>query len=108
MPTIGQLALLLAAVVLFAVGAGLSFARVWADHPKLRLAARVILIFGTRACAGVIVWHAASRGRWLPIGDNFDAILWLATLLALFVLYVQRQSRLGALDWFVMPIVILL
>jgi ABC-type uncharacterized transport system permease subunit len=56
----------------------------------------------------LLIWHAASRGEWLPIGDNFDALIWLATLLALFILYVQRHRQLGALDWFVMPIVILL
>jgi ABC-type uncharacterized transport system permease subunit len=108
MPTIGQLALLLAAIVLFAVGGGLSFARLWADHPKLRLAARIVLGAGIAACAGLLFWHSSSRRQWLPIGDNFDALIWLATLLSLFVLYVQRHSRLGALDWFVMPVVLLL
>ena len=100
MPTIGQLALLLAAIVLFAVGGGLSFARLWADHPKLRLAARIVLGLGIAACAGLLVWHALAKTprQWLPIADNFDALIWLATLLSLFVLYVQRHSRLGALD----------
>src|SRR5439155_25794376 len=57
---------------------------------------------------GVLVWHSATRGHWVPIGDNFDALIWLALLLALFVAYVQRTKPLAALDWFVMPVVVLL
>jgi ABC-type uncharacterized transport system permease subunit len=53
-------------------------------------------------------WHSYTRGSWVPLDDNFDALLWLGLLLLLFVLYVQRRGRLGGLDWFVMPIVVLL
>jgi ABC-type uncharacterized transport system permease subunit len=73
-----------------------------------RLLSRILLVVGILACAGVIIWHSAYRHAWLPVGDNFDALVWLATLLALFVLYVQQRQRLGALDWFVMPLVIVL
>ena len=45
---------------------------------------------------------------WLPLGDNFDALVWLGLLLAMFVLYTQRAHPLRGLDWFVLPIVILL
>jgi ABC-type uncharacterized transport system permease subunit len=107
-PTIGQLVLLLVTIVLFAVGGGMSFARTWTEHPTPRLVSRLLLILGILASGGVIVWHAVSRRQWVPVGDNFDALVWLATLLALFVLYVQRHTRLGALDWFVMPVVLLL
>src|SRR4051812_3157429 len=108
MPTNGQIILLLGTIVLFAIGGGMSFARTWADHDGLRFASRMLLIAGIVASGGVLAWHSASRGHWMPVGDNFDALIWLATLLALFVLYVQRHRRLGALDWFVMPIVLLL
>ena len=56
----------------------------------------------------VIIWRAVGRGSWLPLEDNFDVLLWLAVILSLFVLYVQRRKPIGGLDWFVMPIVILL
>src|SRR5207237_7026033 len=56
----------------------------------------------------VIVWHAVTRQSWRPIEDNFDALVWLATLLAIFTLYVQHRRPLGGLDWFVMPIVVVL
>ncbi len=108
MPTIPQLALLLVAIVLFAVGGGMSIARAWGERPALRLAAVACLVAGIVSSAIVLVWHGATRGGWIPIGDNFDALIWLATLLALFILYIQRHRRLGVLDWFVMPIVILL
>lgn len=114
MPTTGQLILLFAAIVCFAVGGATSFARARSgagagpDKRAPRLLARALLVCGIACCGGVIVWHAISRGQWVPVGDNFDALLWLATLLAGFVLYVQRHQRLGALDWFVLPIVLLL
>lgn len=57
---------------------------------------------------GAQIWHAAVRGSWWPLEDNFDSLIWLATGLALFVMYVQRRKPLPGLDWFVMPIVVLL
>src|SRR4051794_5335333 len=108
MPTIGQLVLLFAAILAFAIGGGMSLTRMWSDHPTPRIIARVLLILGIAACAGVIIWHSASRHAWVPVGDNFDALVWLATLLALFVLYLQKHRQLGSLDWYVMPIVLLL
>ena len=63
---------------------------------------------GLVAGLGVLVWHSASRGNWLPLSDNFDTLVWLGLLLALFVLYTQRTHPLRGLDWFVMPIVVLL
>ena len=107
-PTAGQLALLVVAILLFAAGGALSLARLWWDRRGLRVASRCCLGLGIVASIGVIVWHAAQQQRWVPIGDNFDALLWLATLLAMFVLYLQRHRTLGALDWFVMPLVVLM
>src|SRR5215218_4310407 len=109
MPTLGQLSLLVVAIALFAIGGVTSVLRAWREQSaNLRIAARACLVGGIVASVAVLVWHAASRHHWLPIGDNFDALIWLGTLLAMFVLYVQRHKQLGALDWFVMPIVILL
>lgn len=107
-PSYGQLALLTLAGLLYAAGGGLSMLRLWADRLAVERWARILLGAGIVASAGVIIWHAASRGSWLPIDDNFDALLWLATLLAMFVLYVHHNRPLGGLDWFVMPIVLLL
>ena len=107
-PSTGQLALLILAILLYAAGGMCSVWRAWSESASLARIARLCLVLGIVASLGVIVWHAASRGSWLPLEDNFDALLWLATLLALFVLYVQRSRRLGGLDWFVMPVVLLL
>jgi ABC-type uncharacterized transport system permease subunit len=107
-PSTAQLTLLVIAILLYAAGGICSVWRAWADSPALGRTARLFLILGIVSSLGVIVWHAASRGSWLPLEDNFDALLWLATLLALFVLYVQRNRRLGGVDWFVMPVVLLL
>src|SRR5881396_1582455 len=99
MPTIAQLALLLVAIVLFAIGGGMSIARAWTDRAALRVLAVACLVAGICCSAAVLIWHGSSRRNWVPIGDNFDALVWLATLLALFILYIQRHRRLGALDW---------
>ena len=111
MPTTGQLALLIIAVALFAIGGAMSVAQAWQQQQPsrtLKSAARACMVGGILACLGVIVWHAAQRRQWLPIGDNFDALVWLATLLALFVVYVQSTKPLGGLDWFVMPVVVVM
>lgn len=107
-PTVGQLALLFVAVALFGVGSALSLARIRWDKNSLRVAAKACWYFGVLVGLGVLVWHSVDRGSWLPLEDNFDTLIWLGLLLALFVLYVQRMRPLGGLDWFVMPIVILL
>ena len=108
MPTTAQLILLIVVVALFVAGGALSFARIRWDRRDLRIASRTCLGVGILAAGALLAWHAASRRNWVPIGDNFDTLVWLATLLATFTLYVQRHRALGALDWFVMPLVIAL
>ena len=108
MPTPAQLALLFAAVALFTVGGGLSVARLWWPTRALRVAGKSCLYWGLVVAVAVLAWHSASRGRWIPVGDNFDALVWLAVLLAGFTAYVQSTRPLAALDWFLMPVVIAL
>lgn len=113
MPTTPQIALLLLAVAFFAVGGVLSYARLWAPagaapSNPLRVAAKACRYWGVVAAVAVLLWHSLTRGHWVPIGDNFDALIWLAVLLALFVAYVQATRPMAALDWFIMPVVILL
>jgi ABC-type uncharacterized transport system permease subunit len=106
-PGIGQLALVAVAIAAFAVGGGVSAARLWSEKEGLRLIAKICLYLGICASAAALAWHAAARHRWLPLEDNFETLIWLALLLALFVAYTQRVHPLRGLDWFVMPIVVL-
>lgn len=125
-PTAGQIGLLLAAIALFAAGVLLSLWRLWSERAptdalpagpaptavargeRLRVAAKACTYGGIATALGVLVWHSVSRGNWLPLTDNFDALIWLGLMLALFVVYTQRTRPLRGLDWFVMPIAILL
>ena len=108
-PSSGQLVLLGVAVAFFAAGLGMSVARAWApDAGGLRLASKVCAYVGIVLAIGVIAWHALSRREWLPLNDNFESLMWLGVLLALFVMYTQRVRPVGGLEWFVMPIVIVL
>jgi ABC-type uncharacterized transport system permease subunit len=110
-PTAGQVALLLAAIALFAAGVVLSLSRLWGGEgrgERLRVASKASTYLGLAAGLGVLVWHAVNRGNWVPLTDNFDTLVWLGLLLALFVLYTQRTRPLRGLDWFVMPIAVLL
>ena len=104
----GQFSLLGTAILLCMAATILSVARAWSERRELERFSRICLALGILCSLGVIIWHAITRGSWIPMEDNFDAFLWLATLLALFVLYVQRRRPLGGLDWFVMPIVVIL
>jgi ABC-type uncharacterized transport system permease subunit len=111
-PGAGQLTLLSVSVAVFIVGGVLSLLRLRSGSPQqsesLRVAAKACAYFGACACAAVLIWHSAARGDWRPLRDNFDALVWLGLLLALFVLYIQRRKPVGGLDWFLMPVVILL
>src|SRR2546429_8888567 len=107
-PTPGQLILLALSVTFFAVGAAISLSRLWSAARPLRLSAKICDYLGLSAAIGVIIWHSIARGHWQPMSHNFDTIIWLAILLALFVAYVQRRKPITGLDWVVMPIVILL
>jgi ABC-type uncharacterized transport system permease subunit len=107
-PNRGQVVLLLLAVGVFVVGGVFSLARLRDDRPGLRLAAKVCLYIGVCVNLAVLVWHSIGRKSWLPLEDNFDTLIWLGLFLTLFVAYVQRVHPLRGLDWFIMPIVILL
>ena len=109
MPNTGQIALLIVAIALFAIGGVLSLLRLRSARPEsLRIAAKACAYSAICVGVGVLVWHSLGREHWLPLDDNFDALTWLGLLLAIFVMYVQRHRPIGGLDWFVMPIVILL
>jgi ABC-type uncharacterized transport system permease subunit len=107
-PSTGQLILLGIAIALFAAGVGALVVRAWRPSDKLRVASKVCTYLGIVAAVGVIVWHAVARREWLPVNDNFESLMWLGVLLALFVMYTQRVRPVGGLEWFVMPIVIVL
>jgi ABC-type transport system involved in cytochrome c biogenesis permease subunit len=55
-----------------------------------------------------LVWHCWDRRSWLPIEDNFEALIALAAALVGFTLYVQRARPIPGLDWFLMPIAVLM
>lgn len=103
-----QVVVQIVAAVLLAVGTLLSLARLWTPSETARIGAKVAMYLGVLVASGVLVWHSIDRGSWWPLEDNFDALTWLGILLALFVLYTQRAHPLRGLDWFLMPIVILL
>jgi ABC-type uncharacterized transport system permease subunit len=107
-PTSGQMVLLVLAALLFALGTGFSLLRLRGEERWQRRAAILSWCAGIVLGLGVLLWHAAERGDWIPLGDNFDALVWLGLLLAGLMLYVQRRSPLGGLDWFIMPVVVLL
>jgi len=107
-PSPGQIALLVVSIVLIALGSGFSVLRIRRPSERLRVAAKACWYSGAIVSLGVLIWHSIDRGSWMPLGDNFDTLIWLGLLLTLFVLYVQRYHPLGGLDWFLIPIVILL
>jgi ABC-type uncharacterized transport system permease subunit len=106
MPNKGQIALLVVSIGFFAVGGLLSLLKLWHGKKWIRVAGKSCLYWGVVSAVGVLLWHSFTRSRWVPIGDNFDALIWLAVLLALFTAYVQGTRPLAALDWFIMPMVV--
>jgi ABC-type uncharacterized transport system permease subunit len=107
-PNFGQTSLLIAAIALFLAGGVISTSRIRFERSWSRIAAKACFWSGVTCAIAVLIWHAVARQSWLPLDDNFEAFIWLGVMLALFVMYVQRTKPIGGLDWFVMPIVILL
>ena len=107
-PTNGQLAVLILAIAFFAISGVISLSRLWHERPAARIAAKACGWTGVLLGLVVLLWHDVTRGSWLPLGDNFDSLIWLGLLLAIFSFYVQRTRPIGGLDWFITPIVILL
>ena len=108
MPNTGQLILLCVSIAFFAVSGVISLSRLRRDFRYSRIAAKACTYTGLTLGLAVLAWHVVGQRGWVPLDDNFESLVWLALLLAGFVLYVQRTRPLGGLDWFVMPIVILL
>lgn len=107
-PTTGQMALLMISLLLFAVAGGMAVARLWKESRAILAGVPLFTSLGMGMAMGVLVWHAQQRGRWIPLDDNFDALIWMGLLLAMFMLYVQRRKPLGGLELFILPLVILL
>lgn len=108
MPTIGQLTLVIIAIAFFAISGAISLSRFWHERTGARIAAKACGWSGVLFGVIVLLWHNSTRGSWLPLGDNFDTLIWLGLLLAIFSFYVQRTKPIIGLDWFTTPIVILL
>jgi ABC-type transport system involved in cytochrome c biogenesis permease subunit len=106
-PSVGQLTLLFAALAMFLGAEVFSLLRLRGTD-RFRIPAKACLYWGIALALGVLIWHSARRGNWVPLHDNFDALVWLALLLSLFVAYTQRVHPLRGLDWFILPIVELL
>jgi ABC-type transport system involved in cytochrome c biogenesis permease subunit len=107
-PSPGQLALLILAILLFAAGGALSFVRLRHDVRLWRVLAKSCLYWGLLVALGVLVWHSADRQSWLPLEDNFDALVWVGILITGFVLYVQWAKSIAGLDAFLVPVTIIL
>jgi ABC-type uncharacterized transport system permease subunit len=106
MNTAGQMTLLFLSIAFFVIGGAISLSRLRSEKSWSRLTAKICMYWGVAFAGAVLIWHAIVRQNLLD--DNFAALVWLAVVLALFVMYVQRRKPLGGLDWFVMPIVVLL
>jgi ABC-type uncharacterized transport system permease subunit len=107
-PNAGQMGLLLTSTALFAVTSVAAIVRTRKSRPMLNTVVRITAWIGVAIAVAVLVWHSVSRGSWLPLEDNFDALTWLGVLLALLVLYVQQVRPLPGLDAFIYPVVVLL
>lgn len=108
MPTTGQISLLLIAIGFLLVGGVISMARIRFERPWSRLAAKVSMYIGLLVLLLVLAWHSAARRSWLPLEDNFDTLIWLSVALLVFVMYIQRRRPIPGMDWFLMPVILLL
>jgi ABC-type uncharacterized transport system permease subunit len=106
-PNTGQLALLCVSIALFAAGGIISLSRIRAERPWSRLTAKICMWSAITLGIAVLIWHSISRQSWMPLEDNFDALIWLGLLVAGFVMYIQVRRPIGGLDWVLIPMVVL-
>lgn len=106
-----QIGLLLLAVAMYVAGGVGAIAQL-AGRKVLPTFRYLCMSGGTLVALGLLVWHSITvvqaTGAWQPLQDNLSAMLTLAILLAVFVLYVQLQGKIAAIEWLIMPVVILL
>jgi ABC-type uncharacterized transport system permease subunit len=103
-----QLVLLAVAILCFAGHEIASIAAGRGATPAKRVLSRGAFWSGVSASIALLIWHSVASHRWLPLGDNFTALIWLGLLLALFLAYIYSRRPLGAMEWVLTPIVILL
>ncbi len=104
----GQIGLVLGAAGLFLVGGGIAAVGLRRPGNRLRLTATSMAYLGICLGLAALIWRSIDRGFWMPLEDNFEAMATLALLLAGLTLYVQRDKPIPGLDWFLMPIVIVM
>ena len=105
MPNIGQISLLLLCIALFAIAGVVSLMRINRESEALRIAAKACSWLAVFSGVGVLAWHAVGRNQWLPLDDNFEALIWLGLLLALsysesVVTSASPQRRRSCPRWF--------
>ncbi len=109
-PSIWQLTMLTAAMVLLGAGVMATLPSWGPMTRRRRLTSCLLYYAGGMGLAGVLLIHSRARwmlsGSWLPMEDNFDAIIWLSLLLLGFVAYVQHVRPIGGLEWFLIPLVL--
>lgn len=96
------------AIALTALAAIFALLRLRKPGNALRLAGKSSQYWAICLGMAALAWHCSSRGSLLLPEDNFETLLALGLLLAIFVVYMQRVRPIPALDLFLLPIVALM
>lgn len=101
-PNTAQLVLTYLAVGLHVVGVGVSFTGL-----RERAITLVCNVLGIVLALTALVWHAATRGSWVPLEHNFESMVSLAVMVGGMSLYLELRRTIGRVEWVLTPIVIL-
>jgi ABC-type transport system involved in cytochrome c biogenesis permease subunit len=107
-PNLGQLLLVCGAIVMVLTASILAQVRLRHPSNSVRLASKSLQYWAICFGLAALVWHCWSRGSLLFLQDNFESLLALGLLPAIFVVYMRRVRPLPALDLFLLPIIALL
>jgi ABC-type transport system involved in cytochrome c biogenesis permease subunit len=100
--------LLFGAVAFFIASIALSLARLKRERNALRIGAKSCEYWGLLLGLAALIWHSANRRSWIPLEDNFEALTALGLLIAGFVIYMQHARPIPGIDWFLIPVAILM
>ncbi len=107
-PNLGQMILLIAATLMAVLAAAMALVRFHNPSNKVRLLGKSSQYWAICLGLAALVWHCSSRGSWHFPEDNFESLLALGLMLAIFVAYVQRVRPIPALELFLLPVVALM
>jgi len=107
MLTLPQISALILAALSYLLAGALALTR--EQRGRVQKRARAGVAVGSLLTLALFLWHSLQPGgNWQPLGDNVAALLGMATLIGVFLLYIQFRHPIASLELFLVPVILVL